>query len=329
MRVSAMIRYVYPTIATTNFGDYVIDYATRRLLKEFLCEPAAACDTYAGEYPEGEYDCLVIPGITHLTRGACPGLEAVSSLPYPTFCLAGNIWQRREDRGILLRTRVVHVRSRTAPDLTVARMMQGPVGARDPYTYSLLSESGVRSLYTGCATLLLPPDDVGDDGYVLFSLGRGRIRTQTRAASRLSRKYPVIGICHELQDAAAYRAAGWTLPLVSYRQDVELYLSYFRRASVVVTGRLHGALPSLAFGKRVFVFGDRDSRTSILDDLGVTVHPSHELPEAVERASASFNRALLSVYRRNWAALCGAIKEHVDTQRRSTAAKTERLFSPR
>jgi hypothetical protein len=294
------MRYAYPKVVTRNFGDYVIDYAVRKVLGKYFPPPAAECDTAVGTYPADGVACMLIPGITHLTAG---------TLPYPTYCLSGNIWQPMPPRGLLLRSRVVHARRRTTPDLTLARLVASPVGARDPYTYSLLADNGIPTIYTGCATLMLDAAGSGDDGYVLFSLGRGCIRTQTRAAHRLARKHNVIGICHETSDVENFRAAGWGLPLVTYRGDVELYLSYFKRASTIVTGRLHGALPGLAYGKRVFFYGRPDTRTTILDDLGVRIHDYSELGNSVDRASNAYNRALVVKFEENWRHLCALIAE--------------------
>ncbi len=312
--MTGALRYVYPEVSTRNFGDYVIDYAVRSILGRHLPAPSASCDTFTGSYPAGAYQCLLIPGITHLTVGACPGLARIGALPYPTYCLSGNIWTAPPPRGVLLRSRVLHRHPLVDPDLSLARLMASPIGARDRSTYNLLTRHGLPALYTGCATLFLPPDEVADDGYVLFSLGRGHVRTQTRLAHGLARRHHVVGIAHETDDLALYHAAGWRLPLVTYQGDIQLYLSYFQRASLVVTGRLHGALPALAYGKKVFLFGTRDSRTSICDDLGLPIHDYADVPQAVERASGAFNRRVLPFFQDNWLRLFEAIHTGVATQ---------------
>jgi hypothetical protein len=297
------LRYIIPAARTTNFGDYIIHFAIECLLERFVGPPVARIDLETEELPKSGVDCLLVPGITHLTSGERPALERVGSLPYPAYCLSGCIWTREINHGYLLRTRVVHLHKPVPPDLRVARLMAAPIGARDPYTYALLRQAGLQTLYTGCATLMLAADGVADDGYLLFSLGRGHVRRQVRAAKALSAHHSVVGICHEIGDVERYRAAGWELPLVTWQGDVALYLSYFKRAQAIVTGRLHGVLPGLAYGKKVFYFGTRDSRTSILDDLGVRTHGWDELAGAVKSASSSFNRSLLDFYEQNWKTL--------------------------
>ncbi len=294
--------YVDPKPNSVNFGDYVIDYATQLLLAPHLPAPAGILNRKSGEYPEGNYDFTITPGVTMLTAGKRPGLEErLGKLPWPTYCLAGAIWAPLPNRGFLVRNRIIHYRSKpVSPDLSVVKMMVEPVGVRDPFTCRLLEQAGIDYLYTGCPTVTLPRDGVADNGYILFSLGRGHVRRQKWASHQLGRKYPVVTICHEASEYQKCRAAGWKLPLVNFDGDIELYLSYFKRAHVVVTGRLHGALPSLAYGKPVFCFGTRDSRTSLLDDLGVPIHDYSELDQAVERASPDFNHYLVDSFLKNW-----------------------------
>ena len=317
------LRYTSLSPRTTNFGDFVIHHAIERVLERFLPRPVALWDIDEQDPPRTNTDCCLVPGITHLTVGERPTLERLRNLPYPAYCLSGCLWQKNPTPGFLLRTRVFHWRQPSPVNLQAVQLFKPPIGARDPHTFQALQRAGIETIYTGCATLLLPNDGVGDDGYVLFSLGRGHVREQTQAARILAREYQVIGICHETGDEARYRAAGWELPLVNWRGDVDAYLSYFKRASAVITGRLHGVLPSLAYGKRVFYFGTRDTRTSILDDLGVPIHGWDDLPTAVNRASAAFNRSLPEFYLNNWRLLIERIQSDCRRPARSLKPTTE------
>ena len=302
------LRYVHPEPTGladgryTNFGDYIIRFATRYILSHFLPQPAATCDTRDGKYPEGEFDCLIVPGITHLgRRHNKEKFQEIRHLGYPTYCLSGAIWGALGNPGFLIRNRLIGNRPSSACDTTTAKTMATPVGARDPHTYSVLQNAGIETVYMGCPTLFLPAIDVADDGYVLFSFGRGHLKTQVRAGKKLAQKHHVIGICHEPgNELLRIRAAGWNLPLATFRGDVQLYLSYFKRASVIVTGRLHGALPSLAYGKPIFYYGTRDTRTTLLDDIGIAIHDYGELDKAVDQATTSFNRTMLDYYWSSW-----------------------------
>ncbi len=313
------VRYLYATFGagSRNFGNAVIDYATRHLLRNQLPPPAAEFDAFRREPPLGSYDFVLVPGGTMITAGQNPGLDQIGAFGCPVYCLAGSIWTRLPKPGWLIRTRLIRPPEAPVADLRIVRQLTPPIGCRDRFTYERLRADGIEAHYTGCPTLMLPVDGIADDGYVLFSLGRRRLRTQTRAAHRLARRYHVIGLVHEVDDYERVRAAGWALPLATYSGEVELYLSYFKRAAVVVTGRLHGALPALAYGKPVFYYGTRDTRTTILDDLGVPIHSYRELKDAVERASACANRQVVGFFRDNWTRVMqGIVDRHCGRERR-------------
>lgn len=302
------LRYVFPTENAHNFGDYVIDHATRQLLRTMLPEPSASCDLAEGSFPTGSYDCLIIPGVTHVTPGHRPGVRAVGRLPYPAFCLATSLAYGRP-RNPLRRLDWALKRALGRHDLSIASLFARPIGARDSFTYEAFRSGGLETLFTGCPTLHLEPGDTGDDGYVLLSLGRGAIAEQMRGALELARRHEVVGIAHEWGQAGRFRAAGWELPLVVFEGDVEAYLRWFRRATVVVTGRLHGALPALAMGKRVCYYGTRDTRTVLLKDLGIPTHGYEDIPRGVELASTEMDRALVAEFRANWDRMMRVILE--------------------
>lgn len=106
-----------------------------------------------------------------------------------------------------------------------------------------------------------------NDDYCLFSFSRENIKEQVKVARQLSKKYRIVGICHEIKDYNIIKSLGWNFPLVDYEGDIQKYLSYFLNAEIVITGRLHGLLPSIAFNKKIIYFGNDDSRTTILDDI--------------------------------------------------------------
>lgn len=302
------MRYVFAVPTTRNFGDHVIVHAIRRLVTSRFGDPAAVWPMEVDTYPEVDHDCLLLPGITHFTPGQRPAIAAIAHLGRPAFCLSGSLWTAAPRPGFLVRSRILMARPPAPPDLSLVRLAAPPFGARDPYTFGVLQRAGIEAVYVGCASVLLEPEGVGDDGYVLFSLGRRDAHAQVRGARALARRHVVIGLCHETGDEERFRAAGWRLPLVTYRGDIGLYLSYIARARYVVSGRLHGVLPALAYGKPVFYFGTRDSRTTILDDLGVPIYPVTEVPDAIQRASASHNRYVVSHFRRNWEVLFNRIE---------------------
>jgi hypothetical protein len=316
---SSDVRYLYadPTASTMNYGDLIIDRAVRHMLTPAFGKPTATCDLRSGNIPEGDFDLVLVPGVTVL-RDQGRVRETLRKMPWPKFCLSGSYWSPLPKSGILLRNRVIAKGSVPRPELDTVKLLNSPVGVRDPFTASLLAKENIPCRYVGCPTLHLPADGVSDNGYVLFSLGRGHARTQTFAARKISKSRHVIGICHEDGDYERFRAAGWNLPLITYNGDLDIYLSYFKNATVVVTGRLHGALPSLVYGKAVYYFGTRDSRTTILDDLGVPIHGYGRLSQSVTRASNGFNRYLLGHFRKAWKNLMQSVI--AQTARSSTSS---------
>ncbi len=266
------MKYIYAnfTDSCVNWGNLIIDYATRLMIEQTLGSPAAEFDSFVGVMPASGYDFAIVPGCTMITDGDNPTLSGIYRVNYPTYCLAGAVWGR-EPRSLTIGGLRLRLGRRSRPTLGIARQLSGTVGARDPFTKQLLDDAKIRALYVGCPTLLLPPTDVSDGGYVLLSFGRGATAAQAHYGARLAKRANVVAVCHEIGDYDRFRAAGWRLPLEQYNGDLQAYLGLFKNASAVVTGRLHGVLPAMAFNKHVMYFGTRDTRTTILDDLGVRV----------------------------------------------------------
>jgi hypothetical protein len=133
-----------------------------------------------------------------------------------------------------------------------------PIGARDPYTHKRLSELGIHSELIGCATLTLPRFQ-----------GR-RARTYVVDSDYpLKRDCPFVRLTHHISGRMSWRDQ-WVRALE--------FLDYYRRAALVITSRLHVALPCIAFGTPV-IFTCPDPtlindplvyrRMTLLDYLGV------------------------------------------------------------
>jgi hypothetical protein len=305
------LTYAYAdfTASCSNWGNHIIEYATIRLLSESIGPPAHRFDSLTDAPIPADDGFILLPGCTMLTPGHYPALNRLGSSTTPVFCFAGSLWEPLPPPGRLLRSRVVGRGEHREPDLSLARRLEPPVGCRDSYTYRALRKASIPALYVGCPTLFMPDDGVADDGYVLFSFGRRDIRGQVRASEALGKERTLIGLAHEEGDYQRALAAGWRFPLVRYEDDIELYLSYYKRASAVITGRLHGALPAMAYGKPLFYFGTRDSRTTMLDDLGVTIHPVGTLPRALRLATTARNQYVVDSFSANQAAWLSGLAE--------------------
>ncbi len=311
------MNYIYASAAESrNYGDWIIEYASREMLSTYFPEPAAVQDMFSKNLLPGEYDFMIIPGVTMLTPDARPFLSCLKDASYPIYCLAGNYWvQSLPKSGFLFKNSVRMKGNDVVGDLSVVEQLQQPVGVRDPFTARLLQSNGVGVKFTGCPTIHMSDEGCGDDGYVLFSFGRGNEYAQVRAAHGLAKKHHVVCICHEPLDFDRFKAAGLKLPLIDFEGDIELYLSYFKRASVVVSGRLHGVLPSIAFKKPVFYYGTNDSRTTLLEVLGVKIHRYKDIKYSVDRAAQLPNRAVIAYFRKQWDEMLQSIKSNHDDKK--------------
>jgi|SRR5690554_3095346 len=293
--------YANFTDSTVNYGNHIIELATRKVLKPYLQnKEIKEFDSFGEKIPSGQYNSMLIPGCTMITPGQNKSLDNIKELNYNTYCFAGSLWYPTKEKSFLIKTRVIKIgKDSIKPDLSIVKELKGIIGCRDIFTYQVLKNAGLDALYTGCPTLFLDKTGVEDQDYVLFSFGRKNFHKQVYYASKIAKKHKVIGIVHETNDAKRVKAAGWKLPLIDYLDDIELYLSYFKKAKYVVSGRLHGVLPALAYDKKSFYFGTNDSRTTILDHLGLKVHKYSEIPQFETKSNKIQNMEVLDYFKSN------------------------------
>jgi hypothetical protein len=117
----------------------------------------------------------------------------------------------------------------------------GPVGARDQATADFLDGLGIPTYLSGCLTLTLErqPDARRGNAIVLADVSEA-VRQRVRAIT----SRPVVEERHELGKFHAPPAA------VAIAERV---LDIYQRAHLVITSRLHVALPCLAFGTPVML----------------------------------------------------------------------------
>lgn len=129
----------------------------------------------------------------------------------------------------------------------------GPVGARDFFTLEQLERRGIPAYHSGCLTLTLPRRDgvVRTDAIVACDLPPDALAYLRRIATR-----PVVEVTHlggEHLDAAERDAAAHGL------------LDRYAGAAVVVTTRIHAALPCLALGTPVLLVHEARPQRRIAD----------------------------------------------------------------
>jgi hypothetical protein len=124
------------------------------------------------------------------------------------------------------------------------------IGARDPVTVIWCADRGIRTILLGCATLTLNRYDGPRSGVLA-------VDTDHAGAERMT---------HWI-----YRKTPWE----DQQSLAQAYLERYRQAELVVTSRLHVALPCLAFGTPVIVRDPIGSdgmtirRFSLLDAIGL------------------------------------------------------------
>lgn len=87
---------------------------------------------------------------------------------------------------------------------------------------------------------------------------------------KLRRSWDVTVLIHEPYERILMRFLPG-IRTVEYECD-EQFMAHYRNADIVVTGRLHGALPAIRYGTRLVFYGDpTDTRLSLLSFLGIPI----------------------------------------------------------
>lgn len=252
-------------IGSVNHGNFIIDEASWAMLGQ----PERR--EYSSFMPLGEEEIkeidktpvLVLPGATLLDASEHPISASLDKIRCPKLAIA-----------VALCTT-----SRHQIDLSIAAAISCPIGSRDPFTHEVLKDAGIDSRLVGCSTLM-----IGDakrwehrQGPVVFSLGRGDQAPLQQCVMDAARHYDVEVVQHvpTLQPRFQCSSGVRWMDLC----DLTGLKKIYSRASLVVTGRIHGALPAVALGVPVIFFSSyRDSRFSIVEHLGIEcVAPEPEL----------------------------------------------------
>lgn len=165
-----------------------------------------------------------------------------------------------------------------------------PIGCRDRKTMEMLRSKGVDAFYSKCLTITFPArQKEPKDGKVFLVDIDKRIplpRHIRKGAVRVSHIVPPY-----ISDETKFKLAQEILDM--YRNEAKL----------VITTKLHCALPCIAMGIPVIFFGDpEDYRISVLRDLGLTINPYMLPKNGILRLLNRF-RLFISAFRINWAPL--------------------------
>jgi hypothetical protein len=199
--------------------------------------------------------------------------------PQPELLLAANGWltkgqipTRNEFRDVKYLGIYLPPRLRTAE---VAAKFQdlGTIGCRDHITATFLQQHGIPVFLCRCATLSFPRYDGPREQIICVDLPPGIVE---RVRRRYQQQFgDVITLTHNLSRPAP---ADMTERLIrSQFERAHHFLSLYRAASLVVTNRIHVALPCLAFGTPVIVLSGKSDRYEIFSGTGVDWNAADEL----------------------------------------------------
>ena len=131
-----------------------------------------------------------------------------------------------------------------------------PIGCRDSYSKNILQENGIKSYFSGCMTLTLNQfENVEKEDYILLVDVTDAVYEKVKTLTKKSIKRITNN-----RDSKEYSNLDWKTRI----QYVEDYLKTIQKASVVITPRLHCALPSLALQTPVLLidYSLNNDRTS-------------------------------------------------------------------
>jgi hypothetical protein len=236
-----------------NYGNALIERSTFKLLGLPTSTPKFSVFERIGDAlleRINSYDYVLVTGCTTLQDDSghqrCFD-EQFRRIKIPKACVAGTFYCEPDE----------------SPSLRIAHMYDLPIGVRDPWAADYLHRNGIDCDLIGCPTLLEGPDldrwKDNEEGVVLISSTPPCSFPQLPPGRR--RRY----IAHDTASPG----------------DSLLAADIFDDASVVVTARLHAALPAIARGIPVRFYDQRhwdtDYRTqqygsirySLLSSLGI------------------------------------------------------------
>ncbi len=138
-----------------------------------------------------------------------------------------------------------------------------PIGCRDEGTLKILEDSEIPSYLSGCITLTLEPfKDIPQHGKIVLSDVHESVIDFVKANT----KKEVVVISHDPRKLVPFFSENTPVPQMTWTQRhalIEKLLKLYQGASLVVTSRLHAALPCLALGTPVLLVTNLQSNYRI------------------------------------------------------------------
>ena len=247
--LSSRVAWLSISNGCENKGNLIIEYALRKLLrlKITALTPSAFVELTPSIISRvNSCQVLLLPGSTLLDPGEYPALEALGQITCNKLAIG-----------------VAFCSQNGKMDLSVARSIDLPIGARDPFTHQRLRAAGIKSEFVGCPTLF-----VGralrwkrNAGPLIISLGLGpqqQLQECVRACAALGE---VILLEHvpRLQPRFPLPQGVRRVEISSAEQAIELYSAARRRVDGAATCFSHLCFTWSAWRSSLAVGVIRDS----------------------------------------------------------------------
>lgn len=257
------MKYTWASITKgcINKGNFLIEKALKDVLKkQGFNEPAFEFSSFKIDdltqtlEEIDQTDFIIVPGCTTLSVNDYPGLrEIMEKTTKPIFNIGPAFFKHHDETF-----------------LAISKNVFKPLGVRDPFSLSYLQEHKIDSQLIGCPTLLLGSAtkfELRNNNKILFCFGLENINEQIKLVQNLiDLKYNItimIQAKYQLDYIQDLKAK-----IVDY--SPESLLHELSDTKLVVTGRLHVALPAIAIGTPVFFIETiNDCRFSLIDFLGI------------------------------------------------------------
>ena len=240
-----MTRYAVLSYESSfNFGDEIQSIAAARLLpRTDLAIPREKLRDFSSEE-----QCVLLFNGWHSDSTQFPPAECITPI-YIGFHIAESAAEYF-----------------TRPECIAHFRKHSPIGCRDIGTMEILRAAGVDVFYSKCLTLTLPKREKNAGGGIVFcDVGENKPMKEKRIRRILGEKNAAVRSVSHKHNADATGHAAKT-------EVANCLLSLYAAADLVVSSRLHCALPCVAMGVPVLYFGASEYRTAILSDIGITMH---------------------------------------------------------
>lgn len=260
------MKYAWTSItkSCTNAGNFLIEYNLKKILEEKgIREPAVVLDAFDNTRNDLDklkgVDFIFVPGCTTLSTHHYPALKKIiedDGLSLPIYNIGAAFFGQPHEDSIALLKRYF-----------------SPIGTRDPLSDEYLKKHDIETMLIGCPTLFSGKAEslaINDSNKVLFVFGLNHFDEQIELVKKIiAAGYRVTTIAQEKHQVEIAAKAG--IEILDY--SPEALISAINESRIVVTGRLHAALPAIACGIPVYFINTlKDSRFSLLEYLGLKLN---------------------------------------------------------